>query len=133
MIVHISLLICHQGWAVFISVTYINAKQKRCKLRRSSSIRYEMQFPNVYITYKGTGMWADCIIKRCGMGTYRKRAGRYETSKRNSVFITSSHWLQWWYTLLRYPHIQYALIPDELTPFLQCFIRLHKKNKRREV
>lgn len=119
-VVHISLLICHQGRAIFISVTSINAKQERWKLKHFSSS--DMKFPNVYIRYKGTGMWADCIIKRCGMGTYRKRAGMCETSKkRNSVFITSSHWLQWWYTLLRYPHIQYALLPDELTLFLLHF------------
>lgn len=73
-----------------------------------------MQFPNVYIS---TGMWADCIVKRCCMGTYKKRARMCERSEKNSVFVTSSHWLQWWYTLLRYPHIQYALIPDEPSLF----------------
>lgn len=118
-----------RGWAVFISVTYINAKQESWKLRRFSSIRYEMQFPYIYITYKSTGMWADYIVKRCGMGTHRKWKRMCERSKTNSVFITSSHWLQWWYTLLRYPHIQYALIPKELTLFCNALFVYTRKTK----
>lgn len=98
-----------------------------------SSIRYEKQYPYVYIANKRPGMCADYTVKRCGMSRNRKRTHMCKRIYRNSVFITSSHWLQWWYTLLRYPHIQYTLILNELIPFLRRFIHLHKKNKRRDV
>ncbi len=84
-IVHISFLICHRGW-VFISDTYINAKQERCKLRRSSSIRYEMQFPNVYIMFKCEQI---ALLKGVAWVHIERERG-CTRSKRNSGLITST-------------------------------------------